>query len=165
MARSTTGFNVEEATQAAEDFFGHASQGLAEVLAKAFNDLGKPQGFIMGEERAGALVVGLRYGQGVIRFKDGPRHPIYWQSPSIGFDAGGQATKVFMLVYGTESLQPVYDRFLAIDGSLFVVGGLGLSYTQRGQIAIAPIRTGVGLRGGVNIGYLKFTSTETVNPF
>lgn len=149
----------------AESFFGKGAQGIAQVIEKAFKDLGRPTGYIRGEEAAAAFIVGLRYGNGDLNLKSKGSRLIHWQGPSIGFDAGGNAAKVFVLVYNLPDIEKIYKRFPGVDGSLYIVGGLGLNYVQHGNTILAPIRLGVGWRAGANVGYMKVTKHKTWNPF
>ncbi|NQV21534.1 MAG: DUF1134 domain-containing protein [Rhodospirillales bacterium] len=150
---------------AASNFFGGSTEGLAKVIQKVFNDLGQPNAYIAGEEISGAFVVGLRYGDGKLtHIKLGERR-VYWKGPSAGFDFGGNASKSFTLIYHLNELDPLFQRFPGIDGSIYYVGGVGVNYQQRNDIILAPIRLGVGLRAGVNVGYLHYTENRSWNPF
>ena len=149
----------------AADFFGSTTEGLAKVIEKAFKDHGRPNGYIKGEEAGGAVTVGLRYGNGTLQMKAGPTRKVYWSGPSIGFDLGANASKVFVLVYHLPSTERIFMRFPAVDGSLYYVGGAGINYQRRDRIVLAPIRLGVGLRAGASIGYMHYTKQKTINPF
>lgn len=151
--------------EAATDFFGGSTEGLAKVIEKVFADLGEPNGYIAGEEISGAFFIGLRYGDGKLTHKSLGDRRVYWKGPSVGFDFGGNASKSFALVYHLDDLDKIYQRFPGIDGSLYYVGGVGVNYQQRDDIVLAPIRLGVGLRAGVNVGYLQFSEERTWNPF
>ncbi len=146
-------------------WFGKGSEGLAKVVEKAFKEHGRPNGYIKGEEAGGAISVGLRYGNGTLVLKSGGKRTVHWQGPSIGFDLGANASKVFVLVYHLPSSDSIYQRFPAVDGSFYYVGGAGINYQQRDNIILAPIRLGVGLRAGASIGYVHYTKTKTLNPF
>jgi len=158
-------FSENEILAAAENFFGVASKGLAEVVQKIFKDLGEPNAFIAGEEISGAFFVGLRYGRGEVNLKGRAPAPIYWQGPSIGFDFGGNASKTFTLVYGLSTPDSVYGRYPGVDGSIYVVAGVGVNYQTDGTVTLAPIRTGVGLRFGGNLGYLHYSPDASLIPF
>lgn len=158
-------YTREETLAAAEKFFGGTTQGLAKAVEKAFSELGAPNAYIAGSEGSGAFVVGLRYGEGQLFYKGGGSTPVYWQGPSVGWDFGGNASKVFTLVYNLHWTRDIYQKFPGIDGSLYVVAGVGLNYLRSGDITVAPIRTGVGLRAGANVGYLTFTRKQSWNPF
>ena len=149
----------------AADFFGQSTEGLAKVIEKAFKDHGRPNAYIKGEEASGAITVGLRYGNGQLHMKSGGSRKVYWQGPSIGFDLGANASKVFVLVYHLPSTERIFMRFPGVDGSLYYVGGAGINYQKRDRIVLAPIRLGVGLRAGASIGYINYTKTKTINPF
>ncbi len=146
-------------------FFEGGARGLADLVSRAFEKHGQPTGFIKGGEGAGALVVGLRYGEGWLHLKNGKKVYVYWQSPSVGFDLGVNASKVFCLIYNMTDPEQIFQRFPSIDGSAYVVGGFGMNYQQSGKIVLAPIRFGVGLRLGANVGYMSFTRERTINPF
>jgi hypothetical protein len=146
-------------------FFGTVSRGLAQVVEKAFSQFGQPNGYILGEEAGGAFVAGLRYGEGTLYTKNAGDLRVFWQGPSIGLDAGGEGARTMMLVYNLPSTEAVYNRFGGIDGSAYFIGGFGMTALGAGNIIVVPIRAGVGLRLGANIGYLKFTPKATWNPF
>ncbi|NDU85121.1 MAG: DUF1134 domain-containing protein [Ferrovum sp.] len=149
----------------ASRFFGQTTEGLAKLIEKAFHEQGRPNGYIRGQEVAGAVGVGLRYGEGDLIMKNGATRHVYWTGPSVGFDLGGDATKVFVLVYHLPSTDNIFERFPGVDGSLYFVGGAGINYQQRGSIILAPIRLGVGLREGASVGYMHYTPEKTWNPF
>lgn len=158
-------YSSEELIRDANQFFGGASQGIAQALEKAFKDYGRPNAYIVGDEGSGAAVVGLRYGKGVLHYKGGDSMTVYWQGPSIGWDFGGNASKVFTLVYNLRSTYELFQRFPAVDGSLYVVAGVGMNYQRSGNVTLAPIRTGVGLRAGASLGYVNYTREASVIPF
>lgn len=165
-AADKDGFTQNEVVAAATGFFGGASEGLAQVIEKAFQDNGRPTAYIAGEEVSGAIGVGVRYGKGRLTGKSGGHRQVYWQGPSIGFDFGGDAAKVFVLVYNLRGdKNAIFQRFPGIEGSYYFVAGVGLHYMQANGIVLAPIRTGVGLRAGVNIGYMHITPKESWVPF
>lgn len=158
-------FSVQEISDAAEGFFGTTTQGLAEIIEKVFSDLGRPTAYITGEEVSGAFIVGLRYGKGDLNVKAGGTSKIFWQGPSIGFDIGGNASKSFVLIYGATTKEQIYARFPGVEGSFYFVAGLGVNYQGDGDVTLAPIRTGVGLRQGANIGYLHYSDEHSWIPF
>ncbi len=158
-------FSMHEITRAGHGFFGAVSQGLAGVIEYAFRKQGRPNGYILGEDLGGALVAGLRYGRGTLYTRDAGTHPVYWQGPSIGYDAGGDGSKTMILVYRMRDPHDVYQRFGGVEGSAYVVGGVGINFQANGNMVMAPIRSGIGLRMGANIGYLKYTRRPTWNPF
>ena len=141
------------------------SSGLASALEYAFKRQGRPNGYILGEDAGGAFVAGLRYGEGVLYTKDAGEHKVFWQGPSVGYDFGGEGSKVMVLVYNLRDPSEIYARFGGVAGSAYVVGGVGLNFQAKDHIVLAPIRAGVGLRLGANIGYLKYTPRPTWNPF
>lgn len=155
-AESAT-FSENEIVKKTEDFFGGASEGLAKAIAKVFREQGRPNAYIAGEEVSGAVGIGARYGEGSLQMKTGAARKVYWQGPSIGFDLGADASKVFVLVYNLPTVDAVFQRFPAVDGSLYFIAGVGVNYQKSGDIIQAPIRTGVGLRAGINVGYMHYT--------
>ncbi len=158
-------YTQNETFNAAADFFGETTAGLAEVMEKVFEDHGSPNAYIPGEEVSGAIGIGVRYGDGTLNRKSGERRKVYWQGPSIGFDVGGNASKVFILVYNLGATDELFQRFPGVEGSIYFVGGVGAHYLRSGDIILAPIRTGVGLRAGVNINYMHMTEESSWLPF
>jgi hypothetical protein len=158
-------YTKEEILDKARTFFGDTTQGLARAIEKAFAEQGRPNGYITGEEASGAIGVGLRYGVGELFLKRNNTRKAYWQGPSVGFDIGGNASKVFTLVYNLQDPEKLYQRFPGVEGSLYVVAGVGLNYLKSNDIVLAPIRTGVGLRAGASIGYLHYTKEKSWVPF
>ena len=165
LAQSGGTFDEQEILKAATDFFGDTTAGLAKVIQKVVGDLGQPNGFIAGEEISGAFFVGLRYGNGSLERKNTDPAKLYWQGPSVGFDFGGNASKVFTLVYHLGSEDDLFRRFPGVDGSFYFVAGVGVNYQQAGDVILAPIRTGVGLRAGANVGYLHYNKEHSWIPF
>ena len=158
-------FSMHEIVDAGHGFFGSISQGLASVIEYAFKRQGRPNGYILGEDVGGAFVAGLRYGEGRLYTRDAGSHRVYWQGPSVGYDAGAEGSKVMVLVYRLRDIDDIYQQFGGVAGSAYLVGGVGLTFQQRDHIVLAPIRAGVGLRLGANVGYLKYTRRPTWNPF
>jgi hypothetical protein len=146
-------YSPNELINAGHQFFGTISQGLATVIEKAVSNWGQPNGYILGQEAGGAIVAGLRYGDGTLYTKNAGDLRVYWQGPSVGFDWGGDGARTMMLV------------FAGVDGSAYFIGGFGMTALTANNIVVVPIRSGVGLRLGANIGYLKFTPNATWNPF
>jgi hypothetical protein len=146
-------------------FFGESSEALGKVIQKAFADLGRPNAYIKGNEVSGAIAVGLRYGDGEITNKAEGSRRVYWKGPSAGFDLGGNASKSFTLVYHLDKLDDIYHRYPGIDGSVYYIAGVSMNYQQRGDVVLAPIRVGVGLRLGANVGYLHYTRKRSWVPF
>lgn len=158
-------YQRDDVLSAAEGVFGKGAQGLAELVEKILKDQGQPNGYIAGREVAGAIVVGLRYGSGVLTHKVEGTRKVYWTGPSVGFDVGGDAAKVFVLAYNLYDTQDLYRRFPQAEGRLYVVGGFAATYLRRGNIVLIPIHLGVGWRAGVNVGYMKFTEKSRILPF
>ncbi len=158
-------YSSNEIIAAGHGFFGTVTQGLARVIEYAFQKQGRPNGYILGQDAGAAFIAGLRYGEGTLYTKDAGSHRVYWQGPSIGYDAGGDGSKVMVLVYNLRDPDDIYRRFGGVDGSAYIVGGVGLTFQKNGDLVTAPIRTGLGLRLGANVGYLKYTRAPTWNPF
>jgi hypothetical protein len=158
-------YSRKEVDEQVMGFFEGGARGLADLISRAFEKYGEPTGFIKGNEGAGALVVGLRYGEGWLYLKNGKKVYVYWQSPSVGFDLGVNASKVFCMIYNMTDPEQIFQRYPSIDGSAYIVGGFGMNYQQSGKVILAPIRFGVGLRLGANVGYMHFTRERTINPF
>ncbi|WP_313197949.1 EipA family protein [Rhizobium sp.] len=158
-------YSLQEVVDAGHGFFGSTSGGLAKVVENAFQKFGLPNGYILGQEGSGAFIAGLTYGEGQLYTKNAGQHPSFWQGPSLGIDYGGQGTRVMMLVYDLPSVDSLYARFGGVSGSAFVVAGVGMTVLRNENVILVPIRTGVGARLGVNIGYLKLTRSPTWNPF
>jgi hypothetical protein len=162
---SQRSFSVEEIKEAGHRFFGEVSMDLARVIEYAFQRAGRPNGYILGEEAGGAFVAGLRYGEGTLYTKDAGSQYVYWQGPSLGADFGAEGSKTMVLVYDLHSPGEIFTTYAGIDGSAYFIGGVGITFLTRGHLALAPIRSGIGLRLGANVGYLKYTRQPTWNPF
>ena len=158
-------YGPDELVGAGHRFFGSVSRGLASVIERAVSQWGLPNGYVLGEEGSGAFVAGLRYGEGTLYTKNAGDLRVYWQGPSVGFDWGGDGARTMMLVYNLPATEAIYQRFAGIDGSAYIIGGFGMTALTANGIVLVPIRSGVGLRLGANIGYLKFTPRATWNPF
>jgi hypothetical protein len=158
-------YSRDEITEAGHRFFDRVSRGLARVVEHAFQRAGRPNGYILGEEAGGAFVAGLRYGEGTLHTKNAGKHKVFWQGPSIGYDFGAEGSKTMILVYNLERVEDIYATFGGIDGSAYFIGGVGLTFQTHRHVTLAPIRSGVGLRLGANVGYLKYTRRPTWNPF
>jgi hypothetical protein len=158
-------YTAQEIVDSGHRFFGATSGGLATVIEKIFSSYGLPNGYVLGEEGSGALVGGLTYGEGTLYTKNAGDHKVFWQGPSLGWDFGGNGDRMMMLVYNLDDVSNLYDRFAGVAGSAYVVAGLGFNVMKNGNVLLVPVRTGVGARLGVNIGYLKLTEAPTWNPF
>ncbi|RUM95556.1 DUF1134 domain-containing protein [Pseudaminobacter arsenicus] len=158
-------YTAQEIVDSGHRFFGATSGGLATVIEKIFASYGLPNGYILGEEGSGALIGGLTYGEGTLYTKNAGDHKVYWQGPSLGWDFGGQGSRNMMLVYNLDDVSSLYDRFGGVAGSAYVVAGVGFTVLKNGNMLLVPVRTGVGARLGINIGYLKLTQGPTWNPF
>ena len=155
----------QELVNSGHRFFGTVSRDLALAIQQAVGRWGEPNGYILGEEGSGAFVGGLRYGEGTLFTRNVGDRKIFWQGPSLGWDFGGNGDRMMMLVYNLDDVQNLYDRFAGVAGSAYVVAGLGFNVMKNGDVLLVPVRTGVGARLGVNIGYLKLTEAPTWNPF
>jgi hypothetical protein len=158
-------FSVQEIKDAGHRFFGSVSMGLASAIEYTFQRAGRPNGYILGEEAGGAIIAGVRYGEGTLYTKDAGEHRLYWQGPSVGYDLGAEGSKTMVLVYDLRSPGEIYSAFVGFDGSAYLVGGVGVTFLADSHVILAPIRSGLGLRLGANIGYLKYTREPTWNPF
>jgi hypothetical protein len=158
-------YSSNEIINAGHRFFGGVSRDLAGIVEKAVSQWGLPNGYILGEEASGAFIGGLRYGDGTLYTRNAGDVRVFWQGPSIGFDAGADGARTMMLVYSLPQTGAIFDRFGGINGSAYVVGGIGMTVLTANNIAVVPIRSGIGLRLGANLGYLKFTDRPTWNPF
>jgi hypothetical protein len=158
-------FTPGELVSTGHRFFGTVSRGLATVIEAAVSQWGQPNGYVLGEEASGAFFGGLRYGEGMIYTKNAGDLKVFWQGPTLGWDFGGEGARTMMLVYNLPATEAIYQRFAGIDGSVYVVGGFGMTALTANDIVLVPIRSGVGLRLGANVGYLKFTPVSTWNPF
>jgi hypothetical protein len=157
-------FTADEIRDAGRGFFGSLSAELAAVIEYAFRSYGRPNGYVLGSEGGAALLAGLRYGDGRLVTKRGEQK-VYWQGPSLGYDVGLAGSRVMFLVYNLEQPNDLFARFVGVDGSAYIVGGVGMTFLKKGSVVLAPIRTGLGLRVGANVGYLKFTPEPSINPF
>jgi len=166
LAQSEQTYSQDEVVSAAQHFFGAGAEGVATVVEHVFADQGRPNGYIEGNEGSGAVGVGLRYGNGYLRLKGRSGSTrVYWQGPSVGLDTGGNASRVFTLVYRLRRPDDIFRRYPGVDGSAYFVGGVGVNYQERDNVVLAPMRAGVGLRLGANIGYLAYSRRRRINPF
>jgi hypothetical protein len=158
-------YHAEELVDSGHKFFGSISRGLALAIQEATRRWGEPNGYILGQEASGAFFGGLRYGEGKLFTRNAGERRVFWQGPSLGFDVGGEGARTMMLVYNLPAVDALYQRFAGIDGSAYLIGGFGVTAVGNDNIVVVPIRSGLGWRLGVNLGYLKFTSEPTWNPF
>lgn len=158
-------YTLQEVVDAGHGFFGATSGALASAIERIFAERGRPNGYILGEEGGGAFIGGLRYGEGNLYTKNAGDHHLYWQGPSVGWDYGIDGNRTMMLVYNLPTIDYIYSRFFGVSGSAFLVGGVGVTALTRQGVHLVPIRTGLGARLGVNVGYLKLTDRPRVNPF
>lgn len=158
-------YTAQEIVDSGHKFFGATSGGLATVVEKIFSSYGLPNGYLLGEEGSGALIGGLTYGEGTLYTKNAGDHKVFWQGPSLGWDFGGEGSRVMMLVYNLDDVNSLYNRFGGVAGSAYLVAGVGFNVMKNNNMLLVPIRTGVGARLGVNLGYLKLTQRATWNPF
>lgn len=170
VTQSDATYTGEEIVAAGHQFFGTVSGSLATLVEKAISSYGLPNGYIIGQEGSGAIIGGLRYGDGVLYTKVEAPRQVFWQGPSIGWDLGADGDRTMMLVYNVPNTMAIYRRYAGVNGSAYLVGGLGMTVLANSEIpdrtvTIVPIRSGVGARLGINVGYLKFTQRPTWNPF
>ncbi len=158
-------YTAQEIIDSGHKFFGATSGGLASVVEKIFSSYGLPNGYLLGEEGSGAIIGGLTYGEGTLYTKNAGDHKVFWQGPSLGWDFGGEGSRVMMLVYNLDDVGSIYNRFGGVAGTAYVVAGVGFNVLKNNNMLLVPIRTGVGARLGVNLGYLKITQRPTWNPF
>ena len=164
-AKANAEFTAQEIIDQGHEFFGATSGSVATAIETIFARYGVPNGYILGEEGSGAIVGGLTYGEGTLFTKNAGDHTLFWQGPSIGWDFGGQGSRTMMLVYDLGTVDQIYHRFVGVAGSAYLVAGVGFNVMRHDNVLLVPVRTGVGARLGVNIGYLKVTSRPTWNPF
>ena len=157
-------FSQDELVNRVSDFFGVTAENAGALIARIFHENGRPTGYIAGEEGAGAITIGLRYGKGLLYMKHRDAQQVFWQGPSIGWDLGGNASRVFTLCYNLQYPDMVYRRFPGVEGSAYIIGGLGVNYQRADDITLAPIRAGVGLRLGANLGYLSYSRKRHIIP-
>ena len=159
-------YTPDEIVQKGADFFGVTTESMAKAMERVFAKYGRPDAYIEGSEGSGAFIVGLRYGEGQLYMKQNSAPvKVYWQGPSVGFDYGANASKVFTLVYNLREPDKLFTRFPGVEGSAYLVAGIGINYQQSGRIILAPMRTGVGLRAGVDAGYLSYSRERNWIPF
>lgn len=162
--RQAEGFEQNEILGAGHRFFGSISGGIANAVESVFKSQGRPNGYILGQDAGGAFILGLRYGEGRLYTKDAGEHPVFWQGPSLGYDAGGDGSKTMVLVYNLRDPSEIYERFGGVQGAAYVIGGVSVQIQKYNDVTLAVIRSGVGLRLGANVGYLKYTRSPTWNP-
>ncbi len=158
-------YEMGEIITAADGALGTASESAAKVIEKVFADLGKPNAYIVGREGGGALIVGLRYGKGVLHSKVEGERTVHWTGPSIGPDFGGDASRSFVLVYNLNDTEELFRRYPAVEGKAYLIGGVSANYHQRDNVVLVPIRLGAGWRLGANVGYLKYSREGRIIPF
>ena len=160
-------YSFDELVAAGSRELGIAAEVVGGAIERVFADQGdRPTAYIAGEEAAGAAGVGLRYGRGALHMKDlSASQEVFWQGASVGWDWGGNASRVFTLCYNLQYPEVIFQRFPGVEGSAYLVAGLGVNYLRSDDIILAPIRTGVGVRLGANVGYLGFSRTRRTLPF
>ncbi|MEO0635150.1 MAG: DUF1134 domain-containing protein [Pseudomonadota bacterium] len=158
-------YSQNEIVDIGHTFFGSVSQAFAQTVERAMASYGQPNGYILGEEASGAYIGGLRYGEGTLFTRNAGDHRVFWQGPSVGVDWGGDGNRTMILVYNLDSVDGLYKRYPGVSGSAYLVGGVGMTVLKNRNVALVPIKTGVGARLGLNVGYLKLTRTPTWNPF
>ena len=164
-AQASQHYTAQEIVDAGHNFFGKTSGALASAIERAFAERGMPNGYILGEEAGGAFIGGLRYGEGILYTKNAGDHKVYWQGPSIGWDYGVDGNRTMMLVYNLPDVPTLYRRYFGVSGSAYLVGGVGVTALTNRGVHLVPIRTGLGVRLGANVGYLKLSTRPMINPF
>ena len=164
-SKAQTTYTESQVIDAGHRFFGTVSGELSAVIENAFQQYGEPNGYILGQEGSGAFVAGARYGEGDLFMQGAGQTTVFWQGPSVGWDFGGDGARVMMLVYNLPRPDAVFTRFIGVNGSAYLVGGFGMTVLASDAGTLVPVRSGVGARLGVNVGYLKFTPQPTWNPF
>jgi hypothetical protein len=159
------GYTIDEIKAASAGLFGQVSANLGAVIEHLFRKSGRPTGYVLGTEGGGAFLAGVRYGEGTLYLRNGGTQKIFWHGPSLGVDVGGAGSKTLFLIYKLREPEQLYSSFTGVDGSAYLVGGVGATLVTNGTIVLAPIRSGLGLRLGANIGYIRFTPKATWNPF
>ena len=158
-------YSSEDIVANGHRFFGSISRELAELVEEATRRWGKPNGYVLGQEAGGAFIGGLRYGEGTMYTRNAGDLKVFWQGPSLGFDAGADGDRTMMLVYNLPATNAIFRRYGGVDGSAYFVGGLGMTALVNDGVYVVPIRSGIGARLGFNVSYLKFTEASTWNPF
>ncbi len=158
-------YSPEEIINNGQRFFGSVSRGLAKIVEAATKRWGKPNGYVLGQEAGGAFIGGLRYGEGIMYTRNAGDLKVFWQGPSLGFDAGADGDRTMMLVYNLPATNAIFRRYGGVDGSAYLVGGFGMTALVNDNVFVVPIRSGLGARLGFNVSYLKFTESSTWNPF
>jgi hypothetical protein len=157
-------YSHDEIVNRVSDFLGVTAESAGGAIEKIFKENGRPTAYIAGQEGSAAFFIGVRYGKGLIYMKDKHAQAVYWQGPSFGFDAGGNASRVFVLCYDLQYPDAIYRRFPGVEGSAYFIGGLGVNYQRADGITVAPIRAGLGLRLGANVGYLAYSRHQNIIP-
>lgn len=164
-AQASSHYTPQEIVNAGHNFFGKTSGALAAALERTFARRGMPNGYILGEEAGGAFIGGLRYGEGVLYTKNAGDHRVFWQGPSVGWDYGLDGNRTMILVYNLPDIGSLYRRYFGVSGAAYLIGGVGVTALSNRGVVLVPVRTGLGARLGVNIGYLKLSSRPRINPF
>jgi hypothetical protein len=158
-------YSRDEIVGNVSDFLGVTAESAGAAVERLFARNGRPTGYIAGEEGSGSFVVGGRYGRGLLYMKGKEPVQVYWQGPSVGWDFGGNASRVFTLVYDLQVPDAIFQRFPGVEGSAYLIGGLGVNFQKANGVTLAPIRAGVGIRLGANVGYLSYSRKRNIIPF
>ena len=158
-------YSRDELVNTVSDFMGVTAEAAGGAIERVFKDNGRPTDYIAGEEASGAFFGGARYGRGLLYMKNRPPIEVFWQGPSVGWDFGGNASRVFTLCYNLQYPEVIFQRFPGVEGSAYLVAGLGVNYLRSDEVTLAPIRAGVGIRLGANVGYLGFSRHRRTLPF
>jgi hypothetical protein len=158
-------YSRNEVVNNVSNFMGVPAEAAGAAVERVFRDQGEPTAYIAGEEGSAAVAVGLRYGKGLLYMKGRRPMQVYWQGPSIGWDFGGNASRVFTLAYTLHVPEMIFRRYPGVEGSAYFIGGLGVNYQRAEDVTLAPMRAGVGLRLGANVGYLAYSRKRRLIPF
>ena len=164
-SKGPSAYSQDEIVTNVSDFLGVTAEAAGAAVERLFAKNGRPTGYIAGEEGSGAIVLGARYGRGLLYMKDKPPMEVFWQGPTAGWDFGGNASRVFTLCYNLQVPETIFQRFPGVEGTAYLVGGLGVNYQRANGVTLAPIRAGVGLRLGANVGYLSYSRKRHKWPF
>ena len=159
------GYTIDEIREASRGFFGTISTSLGSVIEHAFRKSGRPTAYVLGTEGGGAILAGVRYGDGTLYLRSGGTQKVYWHGPSLGSDFGADSSRTLFLIYRLHEPDGIFRQFTGLDGTAYLVGGVGITFLKGGQVLMAPIRAGLGLRFGASLGYVRFTPRPTWNPF
>ena len=91
-------------------------------------------------------MAGARYGRGLLYMKGKEPIEVFWRGPSVGWDFGGNASRVFTLCYNLDDPRLIFQRYPGVEGSAYFIGGLGVNYQQTRGTSRRPPSGGRGLQ-------------------